>query len=305
MTVARRMALGVLGAGVALWLAMMLGSHGGTVLVSSAEMPSAMAPLPDGGLLYGELRTGRIRSVDRAGRLLPDPVSTVAVSTGGQRGLLGLAIDGRGRVFAAWTDPEGTIVVGQVGPGSIRMVWRGPESAQVANGGSLVLAPDGRLLIGIGDSPHPFAGQRVEGSIVSLDPDGAPSQVPLVVSSGWHNPFAMAYTPDGDLWVADNAPGEEVERLARGDVGPRPSSSLALPPHTAPSGLTAVSDRELVLCGYGTRVLQRYRIGPDGMAAPVGRPLATDCSLGVVVLSDGRLAYADAGLIRAIVLPAE
>ena len=41
-----------------------------------------------------------------------EPLAQVNVSTEGQRGLLGLAVDDQGRTFAAWTDPQETIVVG-------------------------------------------------------------------------------------------------------------------------------------------------------------------------------------------------
>ncbi len=61
------------------------------------DIVAALAPLPGGGLRYGELRSGRIRDRGSA-RVL----ARVPVLTGGQRGLLGLAVD-RGRTFAAFT----------------------------------------------------------------------------------------------------------------------------------------------------------------------------------------------------------
>jgi hypothetical protein len=246
--------------------------------------------------LYGELDTGRIRQVDRSGHLLSDPVAAVPVSTGGQRGLLGLAVGATGEIYAAWTQPDGRITVGQVWPGALRTVWEGPPSAQIANGGRLTFSPRGALVTGIGDTEHPWAGPDLDGAIFELDPQGPPDQTTRVVSTGWHNPFAIAFTPGGDLWVADNAPGERDERLARGDLQDAPVT--VLPPHTVPSGLAALSERDLVLCGYGSRTLQRYRISPTGRADPVGSPLARDCALGVVVLADSRLAYATEGDIR-------
>jgi hypothetical protein len=78
---------------------------------------AALAPLPGGGLRAGTLVTGEIRDVvGDDGRLLERPrrVARVAVSTGGQRGLLGLrslpapgGASGRGRRARRWP-PAGT-----------------------------------------------------------------------------------------------------------------------------------------------------------------------------------------------------
>src|SRR5665648_375351 len=116
---------------------------------------------------------------------------------------------------------------------SRRIVWCGPPSATLANGGHLAFAPDGRLLIGIGDLQHPRRAQRADtpnGKLLSLRPDGPPTQRPAVVSSGWNNPFAFTFTPSGTLWVADNSPGTRPERLAPGASDPRASTFLELPP---------------------------------------------------------------------------
>jgi len=255
-----------------------------------------MAAMPGGGFVYAERLTGNVRVVDPCGRLLTSPIAHVDVSTKGQRGLLGLAVDARGHVFACWTDPAGTILVGRVVPAPTRIVWRGPQSAALANGGRLAFAPDSSLVIGIGGLLDQAAAQdpsSPNGKMLALDPSGPPSQTPRVISAGWHNPFAFAFTPEGELWVADNAPKEEPERLARGDVGGAPSDVTELPPHTVPTGLVALSNDELVLCGFRTHVLQSYWIGPEGLAHPQGEPLAHDCSLGVIVTADGRLIYAE------------
>ena len=218
---------------------------------------------------------------------------TVAVTTDGQRGLLGLAVDAAGRVFASWTDPRRILVVAQVSPAPVRTVWRGPRTADEANGGRLAFARDGALIVGIGDLldrarvSDPLA---PNGKLLRIDPDGPPSQRPEVLSSGWNNPFAFAVTPSGAVWVADNAPGNEPERLARGDVGGRPTAVRALPPKTVPSGLAAVDDRRLIVCGFASGRLLEYRVDARARSQPP-RTLATDCRLGVVRLGE-QLAYA-------------
>ncbi len=275
-------------------------------LVTPADVLSALAPLPGGGLLYANRVRGEVRRADAAGRPVGGVVARVPVSAEGQRGLLGLARDPRGRLFAAWTDRSKRLVVALVAPGRWRLVWRGPSTPTLGIGGRLALSPDGRLVIGVGDLEQRarIADPRApNGKLLSLDPDGPPGQRPRLLSSGWNNPFAFVFTPGGQLWVADNAVGKAPERLARGDLGKRPARVTDLPTDTAPSGLAAVSDRDLVVCGYVSHQLLPYRVGPQGRARPAGPALATDCVLGVVRVASGRLAYARRGTVGFVDLP--
>ncbi len=273
----------------------------GPVIVRGARFPSSLVSTGDGGFLYAERLTGRIRRVSAAGRLAPRPAGRVSVATDGQRGLLGLAVDAQARIFAAWTDAaSGTIRVGQVAPGAARLVWQGPQSADRANGGHIELAPDGRIVIGIGDLLHrPLVADPAtpNGKLLALDPDAGPGQVPAVISGGWNNPFAFTFTPGGQLWVADNTGKRGPERLARGDVGGKPTSITALPRETAPSGITAVSDDELLVCGFVSRTLTRWNVTADGTAKRAGARLTTDCSLQVIVVGR-RIVYSNESSIR-------
>lgn len=265
-----------------------------TVLVAEAASPVALVALSDGGLRYGERRTGRIREVDAAGRLRPEPVAKVAVrAEPGQRGLLGVAVDGESRTFAAWTRAsDGRIVVGQVAPGAPRLVWEGPSSTDLANGGHLAVAPDGRLVIGIGDLQDPGRlddPDAPNGKLLALDPDGRPEQPPEPLSSGWNNPFAFTFTADGALWVADNAPGERPERIGRGDSDGLPRTELD--GRAAPAALVALADDRLGLCGYVSGRMREVRIDGDRAEAP-GRTVAEPCRTGAAVLADGRVVVA-------------
>lgn len=271
------------------------GAPAGDELVRPAAFPAAMAPLPDGGLIYGERLTGRLRVVTPRGRLDPKWLARVDVSSEGQRGLLGVAVAPDGRIFAAWTRRDGVLVVGEVWP-KRRLTWLGPPSSERANGGHIVMAPNGALVLGVGDLGQPELVDDPDtpnGKILRLDPDGPPDQTPEVVSSGWNNPFAFTFTSGGELWVADNAPGSEFERLARGDVGGRPSAVLELAHEIAPSGIAHVGDGMVAVCGFLSRRLELYDVSSPAGSTVRGEPLADGCALGVTRLTDGRLAFAD------------
>ena len=256
----------------------------------AAPPSAALARHADGGLLVGPLAGGPIGFVRRDGRLIDSRFRIPPVRTDGQRGVLSLTLSPEDVLYASWT-PRGSdrLVVGILRrnrPPAI--VWNGPRTSRAANGGHLEFAPDGRLVVGIGESKlRPGA----SGALLSLEPGGPPSQVPRILSTGWNNPFAFAFTPDGSLWVADNATGKQPERLARGDGG-EPYDVTNLPRKIAPSGLAALPNGDLALCGIVSGTLDRYRREPEGGWKRV-RTIATGCRYGVALLDDGRLAYAD------------
>ena len=264
-----------------------------SVLVRDAPEVTALVAFED-GLLYGERKTGRILDLD--GKL----VARVDVSSDRQRGLLGLAVDDDGTVFASWTRGDRRLVVAAVAPGRQRFVWLGPRSSDLATGGHIAFDPDdGSLVIGIGDLQDPGSvsdPKAPNGKLLRLDPDGPPDQEWTTISYGWNNPYAFDFSDDGALWLADNAPGTQEERLLRADpVGTR----AVLPARTAPSGLAVVGEDTLVVCGYATMLLLRYRVGANGAPRPDGT-LARDCRLGVVTLADGRVAYSTGRSILAV-----
>jgi hypothetical protein len=267
---------------------------------------AAMAPLPGGGFLWGDRVTGEIRRVDAAGRPAGGVVARVTVATAHLHGLLGLARAPGGRVFAAWTDRADRLTVGRVAPGPTRVIWRAPAFSRFDVGGHLAVTPRGRLLLGVGAGVLPAPGgsqTHPTGELLLLRPDQGPGQAPVVLSTGWNNPFAFAYTPDGRLWVADNVPGTRGERLARGDLAGRPTHVTPLAPGTAPSGLAAVSRSRLVLCGFQSHLLQGFRIEAGQRAVAAGAPIARNCWIGVIRLSGGRLAYAGPGATVTITGP--
>jgi hypothetical protein len=266
--------------------------------VHRARFPVAPVALPGGGLLYGERLTGRIRRVDRDGRLASTPIATVPAVGGpaDQRGLVGLARTDTARIFATWTGADGRLRVAEVTPADVRpprIVWTGPVSAVRANGGTLAFDGRGRLLVGIGDllgdrtlAADPGVPNR---KVLALDPDGDGDQVPTILSTGWNNPYALVVTRAGVPWVADNAGGRAPERIGRADRPATEAGPLRRDGETlAPAGLVELSPGRFGVCGYISGRLDEYRIR-DGAATRTGRVVTATCRLGATVLHDGRL----------------
>jgi hypothetical protein len=137
------------------------------------------------------------------------------------------------------------------------------------------------------------------GKLLALDPAGAPDQEPARLSSGWNNPFAFVVTRSGDVWVADNAPGDDPETIGRGD---RASDRTDLPGRRAPSALVEIDADHLGLCGYLDNELHIVELGDD--LQPSDQVAATGCRSGAALLSDGRLAISDGEAVRLLAVRA-
>ncbi len=256
------------------------------VVVAHARFPVALTGDGHGGLLYAERLTGHVRRITRSGRLEPRPVASVEVSTAGQRGLLGVARDGDDRLFVAFTATgrERRIEVAEVRP-TVRVIWLGPPSSTLANGGHLVYDPTRhRLVLGVGDlQDHAAVADPIapNGKLLLLDPGGEPTQTPEVLSSGWNNPFAFTVTPTGRIWVADNVPGERGERLGRGDLDGRPTHVTRLPTDTVPSALTAPDPTTLLVCSFARARTLRYTVRSGRPVRAEGPGDDTRCRTGL------------------------
>jgi glucose/arabinose dehydrogenase len=217
------------------------------------ENPIGIEAAPGGWLLVNEQR-GLVLAIhpergERARSL--DLVSRI--SSGGERGLLGLALHPDwpdvGRAFIHYTDLNGNTVLSEVSgtqdgdgppildPASERVLLQEIQPYSNHNGGQIAFGPDGYLWMGLGDGgsgddPH-GNGQDTStllGSILRLDvstpgayaipvdnpfADGTAGR-PEIYLFGLRNPWRFSFDPQtGALWIADVGQNafEEIDRV--------------------------------------------------------------------------------------------
>ncbi len=170
-----------------------------SVVVQGLDLPTAFDFLPDGRVVVVEQSSGKIRLVVNGQLASVDPVVTVpAVSTGGERGLLGIAVDpqfpARPYFYTHNTSTDGYIHVsrwtvtgdlGNTGDGALSidpasrfdLLARLADNAPNHNGGTVAFGPDGRLYVSLGDDAVSCAAQdltALQGKILRLNVDGLP-----------------------------------------------------------------------------------------------------------------------------------
>lgn len=198
--------------------------------VAQVDSPTALAVRSGDAALYVAQRAGTVRAV-RNGDVDGDPVLDITgdVSTGAERGLLGLAFSTDGDVlYVSYTDPDGHSRVDAVDMdgttadgGARRNLITVEQPFGNHNGGNVVVGPDGMLYLGLGDggsAGDPQGnGQNADsllGSLLRLDPDdgSAPDDNPFVdgggarraFATGLRNPWRFSFDREtDDLWIAD------------------------------------------------------------------------------------------------------
>jgi glucose/arabinose dehydrogenase len=210
------------------------------------EHPWALAILPDGRMLVTE-RPGRVRLVERDGRVSEPLAGVPRVQARGQGGLLDIALDPRFAesrlVYLSYAEPgsggAGTAVArGRLGDGrleNVQVIYQQQPKVEGWNhfGSRLVFARDGTLFVTQGDRfTYSQAAQDLSsgiGKIVRITPDGsAPRDNPFVGRAGarpeiWsyghRNVQAAALDPQtGQLWTVEHGArgGDELNHPEAG-----------------------------------------------------------------------------------------
>jgi glucose/arabinose dehydrogenase len=223
--------------------------------LSNSELawPAAFTVTPGGNrILYGERFTGRIMRLDRATGTSTHFSTVPNVASGGEYGLLGLALRPNyptdRRVWAFVSRNVSGRVKNQLlrirGDGSGFTVLRTWPAAKRHNGGHIMFGPDGKLYVVIGDNESRARAQDLltpVGKMLRLNPDGSvPSDNPRagspIIAYGIRNSFGFTFDPQGGrLWETDNGPecNDEINLIARlrlENFGWGPSETCSSPP---------------------------------------------------------------------------
>ena len=183
------------------------------IVMSGLEVPWGLAFLPDGGALVSERDKGEIIYIPGGGRK-PSRVYKVEESeSGGEGGLLGLAIDPEypknGFVYAYYTaEDQNKIARFKLSDRKPTVIFDGITRGPRHNGGRLAFGPDGMLYVGTGDASEGTQSQNprdVNGKILRLTRDGKPAPgnpTPgsPVWSMGHRNVQGLAWSADGTMY---------------------------------------------------------------------------------------------------------
>jgi glucose/arabinose dehydrogenase len=199
---------------------------------------TAMAVAPDGSIFVTLRQTGVV-SLIRDGRVIAN-FAQVQVTAGGERGLLGVALDpgfpSQPFVYVFFTDSAAggsprsriarlTDVADRAA--DVTVIFDNIPAASIHNGGILAFGPDGKLYVTLGDHTQSATAQDIgslNGKVLRINPDGTiPSDNPFpgspVFTLGHRNVFGLAFDPIGGRpFITENGPtdNDEVNILQAG-----------------------------------------------------------------------------------------
>ncbi|MFL5827967.1 MAG: PQQ-dependent sugar dehydrogenase [Thermoleophilaceae bacterium] len=189
------------------------------VVASGLVVPWEIAFMPNGSALVTE-RPGRVRLLERGARLVHRPVARIRVSTQGEGGLLGLALDPRFArnhfVYLFFTaGSEMRLERWRLAGSRLerqRSLVRGIRAGRVHDSGRIAFGPDGRLYASTGDAGEPMLAQdptSLNGKFLALTPRqyrGTGGR-PAVVSIGNRNAQGFDWQPgSGRLVSTEHGP---------------------------------------------------------------------------------------------------
>ncbi|MDH6624526.1 glucose/arabinose dehydrogenase [Streptomyces sp. LBL] len=258
--------------------------------------------MPDGqSALVTERDDFRVWKVTKAGAKTQVGTVPNAVTTNGEGGLLGVAVDPKWAtnhyVYFMHTASEGNRVVRMTYDGTklsdYKVLLQGIKKNRYHNGGRLVFGPDGYLYVSTGEAQTPDLAQdkdSLNGKILRMTTDGkaAPGNPfgNYVYSYGHRNPQGLAFDRNGRLWEAEfgNSSKDELNLIKPGANYGWPTcegncsvSGMTNPKATwnvseaSPSGIAIVRNVVYMASLRGERL---WRIPINGDNESVGTPAA-------------------------------
>jgi cysteine-rich repeat protein len=216
-----------------------------SVFVTGLQGPTTMAFAPDGRLFVSE-KDGALRVI-KNNQLLTTPFVTLAVDTGNERGLMGVAFDpnfaSNHYLYVYYTSTAGSIhnrlsrftANGDVAATGSELVLADFPTLGAANhnGGAVHFGTDGKLYVSLGENAVSSNAQSMStplGKMLRFNADGTiPTDNPFYASTtginraiwalGLRNPFTFAVQPgSGTIFINDVGEGG-WESIERGQAG--------------------------------------------------------------------------------------
>ncbi len=209
--------------------------------------------------LFAVLQGGIIRVIEGDGNVILTPFLNIStqISSGGERGLLGLAFhpnyNENGFFYVNYTRLNGNTIISRwqvssddpnrADTGSEMIILEIAQPFSNHNGGDLKFGPDGYLYIGMGDGGsggdpqnHSQNPQSLLGKMLRIDIDGempysipadnpyinAPDTLDEIWAFGLRNPWRYSFDAHtGDLWIGDvgQSAREEINKVTGSGTG--------------------------------------------------------------------------------------
>ncbi|MFG3056343.1 PQQ-dependent sugar dehydrogenase [Kitasatospora sp. NPDC048239] len=273
-----------------------------TAFSTGWTIPWGIAWLPDGtSALVTERDSFKVFRLTTGGTRTAVGSVPNAVTTDGEGGLLGIAVDpnwsSNHYVYLMHTAAEGNRIVRMTYDGSTlggyKVLLQGIRKNRYHNGGRLAFGPDGYLYASTGDAQTGSLAQdrnSLNGKILRLATDGRPAPGNpfgnYTYSYGHRNPQGLAFDRNGRLWEAEfgDSKRDELNLVKPGAnygwptcEGPCTVAGMTNPKaswpvdEASPSGIAIVRNVVYMAALRGERM---WRIPIEGNTENVGAPTA-------------------------------
>jgi glucose/arabinose dehydrogenase len=276
-----------------------------TTLINNLEVPWSLAFLPSGNIILTERLPGRLRILDKSGKVSAPlkGVSAAAAPGAKDMGLLDVILDpafatNRRIFFSFFSYIDGTntntciasakLDEAGLAVTDVNVIFRAlpvmpSKRLGAKTGGRMVIAPDGTLLMTLGDrsdSPPWNVAQKLDnhlGKMIRIATDGSvprdnpfvgkPGVLPEIWAYGMRSPEGLAYDPKtGRLWQNDHGPrgGDELNIVEKGKDYGWPTVARGIDYPGDPIGVTRKDGMEEPIYFWDPV------IGPSGLAFYTG-----------------------------------